>query len=54
MKLYVAYIEESYKYTIIGYLGKPGKYYVSLLIVQCWHACVVDEEKQDLPMVLYC
>ena len=23
-------------------------------MVHCWHACIVDDEKQDLPTVMYC
>ena len=23
-------------------------------MVKCWRACEVDEEKRDLPMVMYC
>ena len=54
MKLYVSNIEESYKDTVIGYLGNSGTEDLSLHIIQCWFSCVVGKEKRSLPMVLYC
>ena len=54
MKLYVSGIEESYKDTIIGLLENSGTKNLLLYKVQCLCACVVDEEKRALPMVLYC
>ena len=35
-------------------MGNPGTEDLLLHIVQCWHACAVNEENQDLPLVLYC
>ena len=54
MKLYVSYIEEQYKDTIIGHLGNSGTAYLILHRVQCWCACAVIEENRALPMVMYC
>ena len=53
MNIYVSYIVESYKYSIIGHLGNSGTADLLLHILQCWSACAVDEEKLDLRMVLY-
>ena len=53
MNIYVSYIVESYKYSIIGHLGNSGTADLLLNILQCWSACAVDEEKLDLRMVLY-
>ena len=46
-------IEESYIDTIIGHLVNSGTEYLLLHLVQCWHACAVNEENQDIPMILY-
>ena len=54
MKLHVANIEESYKYTIIGHLGNSGTAYLLVHVVQCWSEYAIDEDKRYLPMVLYC
>ena len=35
------------------HLGNSGTEYWLLHIVQCWSPCELDEEKWDLPMVLY-
>ena len=35
------------------HLGNSGTEYWLLRIVQCWSPCELDEEKWDLPMVLY-
>ena len=52
MKVHVSDIEESYKDTIIGYLGNSGTDDLLLHIVQCWHVCVVNEEKWSTLMVV--
>ena len=54
MKLYVSDITELYKYTIIGHLGISGASDLLLHAVKCWRECVVNEENQALPVVLYC
>ena len=54
MNLFVSFIEESYKDTIIRSLVNSGVSYLLLHIVQCWHECRVDEENQPLTLVLYC
>ena len=54
MKFYVSDIQESYKYIIIVHLENSGTEDLLLHIVQCWRACAVYEDKQGLPMVLYC
>ena len=35
-------------------MGNSGIEYLSLHIVQCWRSCVVDEEKRDVHMIMYC
>ena len=52
MKVHVYDFVESYKYTIISYLGNSDTSYLLLHIVQCWRACAVDAVNQALPMVL--
>ena len=52
MKLYVSDIVESYKDSIIGNLVNSGTADLLLHIVQCWNACVVDEENKYLPIVM--
>ena len=54
IKLYVSDVEESYRGTIIVNMANSGKLDLSLHIVQCWRACVVNEENQYLTLVLYC
>ena len=54
MKLYVSDIEEQYKDIIIKNSLNSGTEDLLLHIVKCQSACEVDEEKQDLPMVMYC
>ena len=46
-------IEESYKDTIISHIEYSVTSDLLLHIVQCWIACEVNKENQDLPMVLY-
>ena len=53
MKLYTSNIEESYKDTIIGHMGNSDTADLLLYIVQYWRQCVVNEEKQSLPIVLH-
>ena len=53
MNIYVSYIVESYKYSIIGHLGNSSTADLLLHILHCSSACAVDEEKLDLHMVLY-
>ena len=45
MNLYVSYIKELYKETIIGNMGNSGTSDLLLHIVQCWRECVVNEKK---------
>ena len=54
MNLYVSDIEEPYKDKIIGHLQNSGTSDLLLKILQCCRACAFDEDKQVLPMVLYC
>ena len=54
MKLYVYNIEESYEYTIIVNLVNSGTTNLILHIVQCLHACSVNEENKTIPLVPYC
>ena len=53
MKLSVFNMEESYKDTIIGNMGNSGTSDLVLHIVQCFRACALNEENQDIPLVLY-
>ena len=54
VKLYVSNIEESYKERIIGNLVNSVTADSLLHKIQCWRACAVDEEKRNLPLVMYC
>ena len=54
MKLYVSYIEESYKDIVIGHLGNSGTSGLLLRIVQSWRTCAVGKVKWVLPMFMYC
>ena len=38
----------------MGHLVNSGTADLLFQIVQCWRACEVNEEGQDLPMVIYC
>ena len=52
MSSYVSDIMESYKDTIIGYLGNIDTADFLPHILQFWRACAVDKENQALPVVL--
>ena len=52
MNLYVSYIVESYKNTMICNLGNTDKVDLLIHTVQCWCACTVDKDYRDLPMVI--
>ena len=53
MKIYVSYMVELYKDTIICSLSTAVPAELLLHMVQCCHASTVDEDIQALPVVIY-
>ena len=54
MNIYVSYIVESYKDSIIDHLEYAGTEAFLLHIVQYWCLCAVNKDNWCLPMVVYC